>query len=210
MPVFYLLARKFLHDPFAVALADVDFCLFRDAFMGFREARPYALVSFLALASLYALIRFLENRSLKWFAIVVLTVDASLYSHTMMFLYLLAINVAWLTYPSVRGFMRRLKELVLADVLVLLFYLPWVPSLLAQVATVRRAHGNWTLPRPTITDFFSTLAVISGFNLDYLIAFGRKLLPLSPHTVGSGHRCGSESFVGRPGNWWIVARPQSR
>jgi hypothetical protein len=132
------------------------------------------------------LILFLENRSAKWFAIIVLTVDASLYSHTMMFLYLLALNVTWLTYPAARGSMQRLKELVLADVLVLLFYLPWVPSLLAQVTTVHRAHDSWTLPRPTITDFFSTLAVISGFNFDYLVAFGQKFLPLSPHTLGVG------------------------
>ena len=186
VPVFYLLARKFLHDPFGVALAMWTFAFSEMLLWYSREARPYALVSFLALASLYALIRFLENRSLKWFAIFVLTVDASLYSHTMMFLYLLALNVTWLTYPSARDFLRRFKELVLADVLVLLFYLPWVPSLLAQVATVHRAHDSWTLPRPTITDFFSTLAVISGFNFDYLIAFGQKLLPLSPHTLGVG------------------------
>jgi mannosyltransferase len=186
VPVFYLLARKFLHDLWAVALAMWTFAFSEMLLWYSREARPYALVSFLALVSLYALIRFLENRSVTWFAIVVLAVDASLYSHTMMFLYLLAINVAWLTYPAARSFVQRLKELFLADFLVLLFYLPWVPSLLAQVAAVRRSHGTWTLPRPTITDFFSTLAVISGFNFNYLIAFGQKLLPLSPHTLGVG------------------------
>jgi hypothetical protein len=30
------------------------------------------------------------------------------------------------------------------------------------------------------------MAVISGLNFDYLIAFGQKLLPLSPHTLGVG------------------------
>jgi peptidoglycan/xylan/chitin deacetylase (PgdA/CDA1 family) len=36
-----------------------------------------------------------------------------------MFLYLLALNVTWLTYPAARDFIQRLKELALADVLVL-------------------------------------------------------------------------------------------
>ena len=175
--------QKFLHDPMAVALAMWTFAFSEMQLWYSREARPYALLSFLALASIYSLIRFLEKPSVKWFAIIVLAVDASLYSHTMMFFYLLGLNVTWLTYPSARDVMQRVKEVFLADVLALLLYLPWVPSLLAQVAAVHGARGPGILARPTLANFFSTMAVICGFNLEYLSAFAHRLLPLAPHTL---------------------------
>ena len=101
---------------------------------------PSLLLSFLALASVYALIRFLENRSVKWFAIIVLAVDASLYSHNMMFFYLLALNVTWLTYPSARDVTPpSRRNCFLPMFLRFSCICPWLPSLLAQVAAV---HGE--------------------------------------------------------------------
>ena len=210
VPVFYLLAKKFLHDPMAVALAMWTFAFSEMQLWYSREARPYALLSFLALASIYSLIRFLENPSVKWFAIIVLAIDASLYSHTMMFFYLLGLNVTWLTYPSARDLMQRVKDVFLADVLALLLYLPWVPSLLAQVAAVHGARGPGILARPTLANFFGTMAVICGFNLEYLSAFAHRLLPIAPHALVLCVIVALSFFVSHPGNWWIVARPQNR
>ena len=210
VPVFYLLAKKFLHDPMAVALAMWTFAFSEMQLWYSREARPYALLSFLALASIYSLIRFLENPSVKWFAIIVLAIDASLYSHTMMFFYLLGLNVTWLTYPSARDLMQRVKDVFLADVLALLLYLPWVPSLLAQVAAVHGARGPGILARPTLANFFSTMAVICGFNLEYLSAFAHRLLPIAPHALVLCVIVALSFLSATPGNWWIVARPQNR
>ena len=54
------------------------------------------------------------------------------------------------------------------------------------------------------------MAIIFGFNFEFLIAFGQKLLPIGPHALETVPHCGPEHFVSRPGNWWIVARTQNR
>ena len=176
VPVFYLLAKKVLKDSMAVALATWLFAFSIMQIWYSREARTYELASFLALVALYALVLFLERRSAASFATIVLAATASLYSHNMMFFYLLALNVTWLIYPSERSWAERTKELLLADVLAGVLYLPWVPSLLAQIAYV---HQGFWVPRPTISTFFQTLTLIAGFYPDYLTAVAARFSPLS-------------------------------
>jgi uncharacterized membrane protein len=178
LPVFYFLAKKLLKDSMAVALAMWIFAFSLMQLWYSRDARPYDLISFLALVGLYALVLFLEKRSAALFAIIVLAIDASIYSHNMMFFYLLALNVAWLTYPSERTWIQRVKELLVADFLAVVLYLPWVPGLLAQVADV---HENFWATKPTVSTLIQTLTVIGGFDLDYLTAVVARLLPLSSH-----------------------------
>jgi len=178
LPVFYFLAKRALKDSMAVALAMWLFAFSIMQVWYSQMARFYALLSFLALVSLYALVLFLERRSVALFAGIVLFVAASLYAHNMMFFYLLALNVTWLIYPSERTWLQRVRELLLADVLVAVLYLPWVPSLLNQVV---RVHRWFSLPRPTVSALLGTLTVISGFCLDYLKAVAVRFLPLSSH-----------------------------
>jgi mannosyltransferase len=180
LPVFYLLAKKVLKDNMAVALAMWLFAFSMMQLWYSREARYYALLSFLALLGLYALVLFLERRSVALFATIVLSVAASLYTHNMMFFYLLALNVTWLIYPSERAWMQRVREVLLADTLAVVLYLPWVPSLLTQVGHF--VKGSWP-PKPTVSHLLASLRVIAGFNLDYLQALAVRFLPLSSHTA---------------------------
>ncbi len=179
LPVFYLLAKKVLKDSMAVALAMWLFAFSMMQIWYSREARSYELASFLALVGLSALVLFLERRSVTLFASIVLSVAVSLYMHNMMFFYLLALNVTWLIYPSERTLAQRVRELLLADILAGVLFLPWGPSLLTQVATV---HNHlWWVPRPTASTLFGTLSVITGFNIEYLSWLPGRLLPLSSH-----------------------------
>jgi 4-amino-4-deoxy-L-arabinose transferase-like glycosyltransferase len=180
VPVFYLLAKKVLEDSMAVALATWLFAFSIMQIWYSQEARTYELASFLALVGLYALVLFLERRSAASFATIVLAATASLYSHNMMFFYLLALNVTWLIYPSERAWSERARELLLADVLAGVLYLPWIPSLLAQIAYV---HQGFWVPKPTISTFFQTLTLIAGFYPDYLTAVAARFSPLSSGTA---------------------------
>ncbi len=182
LPVFYFLAKRVLKDSMAVALAMWLFAFSIMQVWYSREARTYELASFLALVGLYALVLFLERRSVALFAAIVLSVTASLYMHNMMVFYLLALNMIWLTYPSERTWMQRVREVLLADVLVGVLYLPWVPSLLTQVA-VDVVQKHFWAPRPTVWTLLRTLTVIAGFDAEYLSWLPGRLLPLSPCRV---------------------------
>jgi mannosyltransferase len=207
LPLFYLLAKKILKDRLAVALAMWLFAFSIMQVWFSREARTYELASFLALSSFYALVQFLEKRSLALFAIIVLSVTATLYMHNMMFFYLFALNVIWLTYPSERPWTERLKELMLADALAAVLYLPWVPSLLTQIRVDVVQKSFWA-PRPTVSTLFGTLSLLAGFYLDYLTAFAGKLLPLSSHmswvcaNIGVGVLCAALVI----GGLWRVSK----
>jgi mannosyltransferase len=182
LPVFYLLAKKVLKDNMAVALAMWLFAFSMMQVWYSQEARNYALLSFLGLLGLCALVLFLERRSVALFATIVLSVAASLYTHNMMFFYLLALNIIWLIYPSERAWMQRVREALLADTLAGVLYLPWVPSLLAQLGRQSQIKASW-VPIPTASQLLGTLSVIAGFNLDYLQAITVRFLPLSSHTA---------------------------
>ena len=177
LPVFYLFAKKILRDSIAAALAMWLFAFSLTQLWYSQEARTYELTSFFALVGLYALILLLEKTSVILFAIIVLSVAASLYMHNMMLFYGLALNVLWLTYPCERAWTERLKEVFLADALIGILYLPWVPHLFAQAARSPE-YFSWS-HRPTIWTFFRTLTVIAGFFLDYLVAVAARVLPLS-------------------------------
>lgn len=178
LPVFYLFAKKILDNSMAVALSMWLFAFSTMQIWYSREARAYEPASFLALVGFYALVLFLEKRSRALFAIVVLSATANLYMHNIMLFYLFALNVLWLTYPSERSLSQRLKELLLADVLAGVFYLPWVPSLLAQASVDITKHMFWA-PRPTVGTFLGTVALLSGFNLEYLSWLPARVLRMS-------------------------------
>lgn len=93
----------------------------------------------------------------------------------------IATGVTWLLYPSERAWAQRVRELLLADVLAGVLYLPWASSLLTQVATV--GEHLWWVPRPTVSTPFGTLSVIAGFDTEYLSWLPGRLLPLSSQTA---------------------------
>ena len=209
LPVFYLLAKKVLKDSLAVALAMWLFSLSIVQVWYSREARTYELSSFLALISLYALVLFLERPSLGLFALIVGAAAASLYTHNMMFFYLLVLDLTWLIYPSARSWTQRMKEVLLANVLVGLLYLPWVPSLIGQVS---RVHGGFWILKPSATTLFGTLSYLAGFYPDYLLAVGTRVLP----TFAAGIWMGILGGIGilcaamLVGGLWRVPEPEAR
>lgn len=177
LPLFFLLAKNLLAEKKAVALAMWLFALSTFQVMYAREARFYALLSFISLATLFCLLRFLERRSAFHFLSIVFLIAAGLYTHNLMFFYLPAIAAVWLIYPSLRTPLHRMLELSIAAVLVLLLYLPWLSSLFAQINGVSRSF--W-VPKPTPRSLLETLCVLSGFELDYLSSITQRLFQLSP------------------------------
>lgn len=162
IPLYFLLARKVLIDrmavTFAMALYAVAFLLVWQA----RNARCYALLIFLSLASVYCLLLYLESRGLVRFCGVVLSLALSLYTHNIALFYLPGFAVLWLVYPSERTLLARVKDGLLAGSVVLLVYLPWLPTLGAQLQWI---HRRWTSAKPKVGDLLDSLCILSGFDI---------------------------------------------
>jgi Dolichyl-phosphate-mannose-protein mannosyltransferase len=96
-----------------------------------NEARTYALVSFLLVASAYALLRArdAEGRVWPWWVLFVAMAAGTLYAHYTGVFVLFA-EALWALV--VFGRRRRMREVVIALVLTTLLYLPWVPAYLDQ------------------------------------------------------------------------------
>ena len=136
--LFYLLARRVLRKPLAVAVAVWLFALTPFQIEYAKEARYYAMLSFLLLLALYCLVRYLNTSSRSAFAGIVLASATALYTHNAALFYFAALNVIWLILPSATPLWRRLLDLLLADLLVGAIYAPWVPVLIQQNAWANR------------------------------------------------------------------------
>ena len=210
LPVFYLLAKKVLKDGIAAALAFWLFAFSMKQIWYSREARAYEAASFFACLALYALVTFLEKRSAWAFATVVVSSTLTLYLHSMMFFYLLALNIVWMIYPSERSWTRCLREMTIANTCIGILYLPWVLSLLAQVTAV--AGNLYWVPRPTLWNVAGTLRATAGFDSYHLGLFVKRFLPVSAGVLEDGIRAGIAALCGAllVGGFWRVAKPERR
>jgi mannosyltransferase len=144
IPLFFLLARKVLVDKMAVTFAMVLYAVSFFQVWHARNARFYSLLIFLSLGTVHSLLHYLENRRLVPFCGLVLSWALSLYTHNMVLLYLPGFVVLWLVYPAERTLLARLRDGLLVASVVLLLYLPWVPTLAAQARAIRRVPGFFT------------------------------------------------------------------
>jgi 4-amino-4-deoxy-L-arabinose transferase-like glycosyltransferase len=98
------------------------------------EGRAYATLVFLVVLSTYGLVRALhaERAAWRWWLVFVFASVGVLYTHYTG-LFVLVVQAAWAGWACLRRDRRpRLREVVLANALVALAYLPWIPSYIDQ------------------------------------------------------------------------------
>ncbi len=176
LPAVCLLSLRILDKPFSrlIAMALVAASVMQVAYA--HEARCYALLGLGGIVALDALHRFLHRRNGWTFGLIVLAVTFTLYLHNIAFFYLVALDVAWLILPAVVSWRRRLLDLIAANALIGLLYLPWAPGLIAQL---RWVQSNFWATRPTAYDFVATLSQLIGVQPDYPLGSATFLVP--PH-----------------------------
>lgn len=91
------------------------------------EARAYALVTMLVVVSTLSLLLALEHRRFKWWALYVVAATAAVYSHYIGALVLVP-QAAWALWRH----RESAREQLLSHALVVLLWLPWLPSFLVQ------------------------------------------------------------------------------
>jgi 4-amino-4-deoxy-L-arabinose transferase-like glycosyltransferase len=107
-----------------------------------QEARMYSLLMVLAVFSSYSLIRLAhEPESAIWWATYILTACGTLYTHYFALLLLATQGIAALIWLLLKGQAARAwRRWLLAQVAIVLLYLPWLPTAIRQV---RIGQGTW-------------------------------------------------------------------
>lgn len=161
LPLIYLIARKILPGRMSVALAMLLCSVSFFQVWYAKEARCYALLVFLSLGSVYCALLCLEKTSTLRLLGLVLSISASLYTHNIAWFYLPGLAVIWWIYPTERTIGARIQDASIIALIALLLYIPWVPSLRAQVRVI---HGSFWAPQPKPRDLLETLSVFNGFD----------------------------------------------
>jgi mannosyltransferase len=136
-----------------------------------QEARMYTLLSLLSLLSMYFLTKLFAGRKSRLaLAGYIASSVLLLYTHVYSIFILAAQNLYWLSliFISRETFKRVWKRWLLAQVALLLLFLPWLTVLLQQVSRVQK--GFW-IPRLPPRALFDTLVTYAGSGALALILF---------------------------------------
>lgn len=155
----WLMARRALGHGAAMVLAVALFALSEIQVEYSQEARPYIAGSFFFAAALYCLMRHLDGGGWRWLGMFALMGVGLVYQHNVMWFFLAGLHAFWLAAPGADTPVRRLRNMVLADVAIALLYLPWLPGLMLQMHNIQNAYFT---DRPVFYDLNYTISWIGG------------------------------------------------
>jgi 4-amino-4-deoxy-L-arabinose transferase-like glycosyltransferase len=128
-----------------------------------QEARMYAMLTFMVLASAYFFVRALRRGAwIDWLGFVLATALA-LYTDNGGVWYVIAIGLFFVA--SVRRFRQHLPRWLMSQVAIAALYVPWAPFFLIQT---RRVVENFWLPAPTVRAVVETLVDFQSLNFPWL------------------------------------------
>jgi uncharacterized membrane protein len=133
-----------------------------------QEARPYAMVMFLTILSMFLYLRLFEKG--RWNSVsYVLVTTLMLYTHIFSLFIVLAQNIHFFyQYVQQRG---NLKRWIIYQATLFILFLPWFLVLLFQALNPQGSFGvaSW-IPVPTLVSIIQTLFEYSGYY--YLYPYG--------------------------------------
>lgn len=178
--VIYLLSLRLFDRRTALAAAFIA-AIAPFAVYYHQEARMYALLGLFAVSAVYFLVRAIQDGGwLNWVAFAV-AATGMLYTHNLGLFFLAALDL-WLVVTflvgrrrsAVPGLRSPFWAFILANLLILLLYLPWLLVLPRQLGKLNQAY--W-VTRPGITELIQTLLIFHfGYDNQALPAW---LLPLA-------------------------------
>lgn len=151
------------------------------------EGRPYATLGFFVALSTLALLRALATRSAWWWLLYSLSAAAAAYTHYTC-VFVLAVQAAW----SLWARRDRLREPLLANALIVLLYLPWLPHVKGSELSVY--SSLWPLRAGTVLG--DLLRALMGQNQTPLTG-----IPTVEGVVMIGV-CALGGLVALAGGWW--------
>ena len=126
VPLVYAWTRR-VGDSFAALLAALLITLSPFAIWYADEARAYATMMFLVALSTLALLRALDGRGRVWWLVHVICACAALWSHYTA-VFVIVAQAAWAVWAR----RDQIKELLIAQAIIAIGYLPWLPGFIEQ------------------------------------------------------------------------------
>jgi len=123
-----------------------------------QELRMYSLLLFGQIGYLFSLIKLFKNKSIykTWIFLAIIFGTIALYSHNLAFVGLMACNILILFHRNSRNFSR----LLIVQVGLILFFIPWLVYLPQQISKVQTAF--WTV-RPGLLEILQSALTLFGF-----------------------------------------------
>lgn len=146
----YLLLKAMFDDPQLVFWGTLGIALSPFEVHYSQEIRMYALMAFAQSIATYALWQGLHSEQRRWWVLFAVCAALAQYTQNLAVFYLAPLALT----PVLMKKWDKIKMVVLASLLALLLYLPWLLNLPSQLAKIQ--HSYWVSP-PTIRTVFTTL-----------------------------------------------------
>lgn len=158
IPAIYLVGRKLFDKKVGLIAA---FILAISPFHVYysQELRTYTLVTFLALMTIYYLIKSLkENKISYWVGFIIFT-TLTLYSHNIALFLMIAVNCYFfLFYKKYKVLLRRW---LISQFFVFLLYLPWVKIGFEQLLQSKATEALGWIPKGYLFNFIRTFFIFN-------------------------------------------------
>jgi mannosyltransferase len=162
-----------------------------------QEARMYMLLSLLTLLSMYFFIKLLAGESRFALAGYILSSTLLMYTHVYSIFILAAQNLYWLSLPFVsrETFKQTWKRWALAQVALVVLFLPWLSVLMQQVSRVQK--GFW-IPRLPPRALYDTFIIYAGSRQLALVFFPLAAVAIFLGWKGRSEKRSLESPTSEP------------
>ena len=206
IPVIYLLGRETIGRAVGVLaaalLAVSPFALYYGV-----EARPYATLAFLSALSTLGLVLALRSHCRRWWLLYAVATAAAAYTHYTS-IFVLVIQAAWSLWVC----RDRLREPLLANLLAILLFLPWLPQvhgsylgLYQALESLTAGHVLRDLAQPIIGYPYaplSTIPTIPGLVLIGAFSVTGLVALLARHWSRLG--ADVRDSLRRADGWWLI------
>jgi uncharacterized membrane protein len=187
IPLIYLLGRALMR-PAVGLIAAAFLALSPFALYYSQEARPYALLLLLSLASVYSLLVAVERHAWwKWIIYALVTI-AGLYTHYFVVFLILAQGIVLLSFGEYRK--TALSRWALCQVAAIFSFLPWFPYMLFQFHWQSAQGGQTWVPQVGALliphTFYQFSLGYSAANIKSLEDLAANTGLLVPGTLGFG------------------------
>jgi hypothetical protein len=178
-------------SPLAIAGATWLFALNWFAVAYCQEARSYELTALLTAMMLYCLLSHLSRPHWAWLAGFIAAAAIGLYVNNFMILYVAALGMAGLVFPSDMRASRRARDGAIVAVCLVIIYLPWIGALLRQM---HRVQNDFWIPRPTIDLICQELSRLCG--VEHFWTWDQFVHGIFPDTAAQVPRAAAVLLIG--------------
>lgn len=124
-----------------------------------QEARVFSMFFFFLLFGIYMIVKLTKEEKMVYWLGYILSGALMLYSHGTAAFYLVLLNIFFLIFGWPLK-IHVLKKLILANLIIVLFFLPWIPKYL-----IIAKNASWYAPVPTPGDLINTIVGFTALSI---------------------------------------------